>query len=111
MIPSIVNPFEIDCIGKNGSLIGAKSISFLHKKQTISAHVNSYMNVIFHMSDKFSSDNNSFYLISDEPSKIDSDEHRIWEKLLKEEKFSLINSEECYKIADKIEEKNAGKFL
>lgn len=111
MIPSIVTPFEIDCIGKNGSLIGAKSISFLHKKQTISAHVNSYMNVIFHLSDRYPSDNNSFYLISDEPSDMNSPEHKIWEKLLDEEKFTVVNSEQCSDIAEKIEEKNAGKFL
>jgi hypothetical protein len=51
------------------------------------------------------------FLISNEPSDLKSEEHQIWESLLNEDQISLINSEECGKIATLIEERNAGRFL
>ena len=111
MIPSIVTPFELDCIGKNGAIIGAKSIAFTLKKKSIAAHLNSYMNVIFHLGSRYPNVAHKFFLISDEPSDLKSEEHQIWESLLNEDQISLINSEECGKIATLIEERNAGRFL
>jgi hypothetical protein len=112
IIPSLLTPFEMDCIGKNGSLIGAKSISLEQSQQTIASHLNSYMNVIFHLSYKYAGNQpNNFYLIADEPTSVNSAEHDIWEKLRREDKFTLLQSDECDKIAVKIEEKRATKFL
>lgn len=113
IVPSLVSPFEIDCIGLNGVFTGAKALPMNQSRQTVSAHTNSYINIIVHLSMKYDRNlkNNNFYLVSDEPLDISSPEHEIWEKLNKEQLFKIVPSEEVYKIVEKIEETGASKFL
>lgn len=114
IIPSFVSHFEIDCIGLNGNLIGAKSLPMTQSRQTLVSHINTYINVITHLAlkqKKGSLLDHNFYLISDEPTDIKSPEHRIWESIRKEEIFKLIPSEQSDIVAVKIEETKAGTFL
>ena len=52
-----------------------------------------------------------FYIIADEPSDVNSKEHKTWERLKQNPAVQMIYAEQSELIAQEIEEKNAGKFL
>lgn len=110
---SIYFPFEMDCIGLNGSLIGAKSMSFEKSKTTLDKNLSHYFTLISMLSSKYNKSlkDNKFYLITEEPSEINSEEHSVWESIIKNELVTLINPEQSNIVADLVFEKNAGKFL
>jgi hypothetical protein len=110
---SIYFPFEMDCIGLNGSLIGAKSMSFEKSKTTLDKNLSHYFTLISMLSSKYNKSlkDNKFYLITEEPSVIDSEEHIVWESIIKNELVTLIHPEQSNIVADLVFEKNAGKFL
>src|SRR5690554_3137336 len=66
VLPSIYFSFEMDCIGKNGSLIGAKSVSFDRSLQTIDKDISHYFALISSLSSIYNKSlkENDFYLIS-----------------------------------------------
>lgn len=110
---SIYFPFEMDCIGLNGSLIGAKSMSFEKSKTTLDKNLSHYFTLISMLSSKYNKSlkDNKFYLITEEPSVIESEEHIVWESIIKNELVTLIHPEQSNIVADLVFEKNAGKFL
>ena len=110
---SIYFPFEMDCIGLNGSLIGAKSMSFEKSKTTLDKNLSHYFTLISMLSSKYNKSlkDNKFYLITEEPSEIGSEEHIVWESIIKNELVTLIHPEQSNIVADLVFEKNAGKFL
>lgn len=110
---SIYFPFEMDCIGLNGSLIGAKSMSFEKSKTTLDKNLSHYFTLISTLSRKYNKSlkDNKFYLITEEPSEINSEEHNVWESIIKNELVTLIHPEQSNIVADLVFEKNAGKFL
>lgn len=112
-LKSIYFPFEMDCIGLNGSLIGAKSMSFEKSKTTLDKNLSHYFTLISTLSRKYnkSLNDNKFYLITEEPSEIASEEHNVWESIIKSELVTLIHPEQSNIVADLVFEKNAGKFL
>jgi len=113
LFPSIYFPYEMDCIGLNGSLIGAKSMSFDKSLQAIDKDISHYFTLISSLSSKYNKSlkDNNFYLISEEPKKIGSKEHKLWESVRLNELIAVIHPEESNKIADLIIEKKATKFL
>lgn len=110
---SIYFPFEMDCIGLNGSLIGAKLMSFEKSKTTLDKNLSHYFTLISMLSSKYNKSlkDNKFYLITEEPSEINSEEHRVWESIIKNELVTLIHPEQSNTVADLVFEKNASKFL
>ena len=113
IFPSIYFSYEMDCIGLNGSLIGAKSLSFEKTSQTIDNNISHYFTLISYLTSKYNKSlkDNNFYLISEEPKKIGSKEHKLWESVSYNELISVIDPEESNQVADLIIEKNAIKFL
>ena len=113
IVPTLLNTFELDCIGKNGVLIGAKSISFNQSKETIHKNLNTYISIIAHLSKKYDKrlDINQFFLIADEPS-INSEEYRLWNTIRKEDDIIKVKtSEESSSIADLIITNRATTFI
>lgn len=113
IVPSLFNPFEIDCIGLNGVLVGAKALPFTQSKETLHKSVNTYISVIAQLSAKYkkSLDENKFYLIADQPDK-KSPEYQLWKQLFSTEKLlKVISSDESGQVADLIENNKASKFL
>lgn len=109
--PSIYFNFEIDCIGQNGAMVGAKALPF--DKSTLDKDISHYFALISTLSDqqgKFLRDN-SFYLISREPDNVSSKEHKVWESILENQLIRVIDPEESDLVAEQIEERNAKKFL
>mgnify|MGYP005666971917 CR=1 FL=1 len=110
---SIYFTYEMDCIGLNGSLIGAKSLSFEKSAQSLDRDISHYFTLITSLSTKYnkSLDKNDFYLIAQEPEVIKSKEHQLWESVKYNPVISVIHPEESSQIADIIIEKKATKFL
>ncbi|MGJ8685590.1 MAG: hypothetical protein ACSHWW_13245, partial [Nonlabens sp.] len=110
---SIYFPYEMDCIGLNGSLIGAKSLSFDQSLSVIDKNISHYFTLISSLTSKYNKSlkDNNFYLISDEPNEVGSKEHKLWESVRYNELISVINPEESNKVAELILDKKATKFL
>lgn len=113
IVPTLFNTFNMDCIGKNGVLIGAKSLSFTNTKDTLHKNVNTYVSVIAHLSTLYNKDikNNNFFLIADEP-KYNSEEHKIWKQIHDFDSIiKVISSDESEKVAELIIDKQATTFI
>lgn len=111
--PSIYFNYEMDCIGLNGSLVGAKSLSFERSPQFLDRNISHYFTLISSLTSKFnkSLQDNNFYLISEEPKDIGSKEHRFWESVRLNRIIKVIEPEESDQVVEVILEKNAAKFL
>jgi hypothetical protein len=113
VIPSLYFPFDMDCIGMNGVITAAKSIDFTRTEFSIDRNLSHYFQVstLLVRSYNRTKEDNNFFLIADEPDEINSKEHHIWEQLKKQQQFVLINSQESDRVASKIYETKAHKFL
>jgi hypothetical protein len=112
-LPSIYFSFEMDCIGLNGSLIGAKHLSFDKSQQTLDRNLGHYFTLLSTLTNNYNKNlkENDFFLISDEPSDIKSIEHQVWESVNSNELIKVIPSEKAGDVAMLIFEKGAHKFL
>ena len=112
-LPSIYFPFEMECIGLNGSLIGAKSLPFDKTKQSLDTTISHYFALISTLSNKYNKQlkENSFFLISDEPTDIKSPEHALWESVNSNELIKVIHADQAGLVADLVFEKSAHRFL
>ena len=97
----------------NGVITAAKSIDFEKNEVTIDKNISHYFQISMLLAKNYCKDksDNNFYLIADQPDLNNSPSHQIWEKLKKQEQFELINSDEVEKVAHKIFETKAQKFL
>ena len=115
--PSNVNGlyynFSIDCIGLNGAFIAAKSIPFHKRYETIDKELGHYFALmsVLKLTYKRAHTDDHFYIIANEPSDVNSKEHKVWERLKQNPAVQMIYAEQSELIAEEIEEKNAGKFL
>jgi len=110
-IPNLFFNYKMDCLGKNGLYIGAKSIPFTQTKQTIDKNVSYYMSLITLLKHDVHKIEDNFYLIADEPEKTESSKHRIWRDVRENPLFKTIPAEESGLIAEKIRETGATTFL
>ena len=111
-IESMYYQFEIDCIGLNGALVGAKSLQFSMSSHTLDTQISHYTNLItlLSLSRNLPLRNNNFFIIADEPD-LNSPEHNIWVSIQKQPTFKVINSEQSDSVAQIIEDTDATKFL
>lgn len=112
-LPTMYFQFEMDCIGLNGSFVGAKSLPFNKSLPTLDKDISHYIALISLLSNKYNKDikKNNFFLIADEPDSINTPEHKTWENIIDNPLFKVINSEEVSKITEKVEQSNAKTFL
>ncbi|WP_338792014.1 hypothetical protein [Bernardetia sp. MNP-M8] len=105
--------FELDCIGQNGALIGAKVEDFDSNRQTLNRHFSNYLALISTLSNKYNSplSENSFFWIAEEPKLTDKKKHIIWETAHKNPLLKVINPDETEKILALVEDKKATHFL
>lgn len=113
VIPSLYFTYDLDCIGINGVITAAKSIDFNRNENTIDRNISHYFQISTLLAKNYSKDksDNNFYLIADEPELTNSKAYQIWTKLKKQKQFEIIHSEEAEKVAYKIYETKAHKFL
>jgi hypothetical protein len=112
-LPSMYFQYEMDCIGLNGTFVGAKSIPFNKSVPTLDKDISHYIALISLLSTKYNKDvkNNNFFLIADEPNVINSPEHITWENIINNPLFKVVNSEQVNTIAEKVDQTNAKTFL
>lgn len=111
--PAIHFNYELDCIGKNGALIGAKSLNFHQSEKTLDLKMSHYYSLILMLSSRENKAiaENSFYLFAEEPSLIKSPEHKLWESAEKNSLIKVLDPADSSRVADLIEEKKATQFL
>ncbi len=111
--PSIYFNYEIDCIGQNGAMVGAKSLPFDKSNSALDRDISHYFALISTLSDqhKKSLKDNSFYLISREPEGIQTKEHKLWESVRTNQLIRVIDPEESNLVAEEIDRRKAKKFL
>ncbi|AFM05885.1 hypothetical protein Fleli_3566 [Bernardetia litoralis DSM 6794] len=104
--------FELDCIGKNGALIGAKMVDFEYTKATLESHFSHYMTFISTVSNKYNIplSENSFFWIAEEP-KLETKKHSLWETARQNPLIKLIEPNEVEQIVELVERKQATRFL
>lgn len=111
--PSIYFQYELDCIGLNGSLVGAKQLDFCKSHVTLDKSISHYFALISTLTSEYNKSlkENDFFLISDEPKKINSQEHQLWESIKRNSLIEVLDSEESGRVAELIFEKDAKTFL
>ncbi|WP_235299735.1 hypothetical protein [Portibacter marinus] len=111
--PDIFFNYEMDVIGKNGQLIGAKSLSFEQSVQSLQNNIYKYFTLIPTLSSKFNTSlkDNLFYLISDEPDLSKKNVHQLWETIKRNPIIEVIPVEQSNLVAEKILDRKASKFL
>lgn len=112
-LPGLFYNFNIECLGKNGAFVGAKVIPFNKKNETIDKELSHYLGLITTLGLKFPdrNGNDKFYIIGDEPSDVNSREHRTWENIKNNPAVTLIYAEQSDVVAEDIEKTNASQFL
>jgi hypothetical protein len=114
LIPTITT-FDMDCIGLNGVLVGAKSLPFTQSKDALQKSIQTYISVIAHLSKEKNKNlaDNQFFLIADSPTSTkNTTELKFWNQLFQNESlFKLIPSDESEMVAEIIEKRQAHKFL
>ena len=111
-LKSLYFNINVDCIGLNGSFVGAKTLSLENKVQTLEKNVSYYITLIAFLSQQYKKDldKNNFFLITDEPER-KTLEHKFWEEMKNVPSFKMIPSDEAEKVAEVVEETGATKFL
>lgn len=112
VLKSLYFNFNMDCIGLNGSFVGAKSLSSNLTVQTLEKSVSHYLALIALLSQEYNKNlnRNHFFLIADEPSQ-KTPEHKFWEEMKEVSTFKMISSDDVEQITETVEKTGAGKFL
>lgn len=113
LVPNLYFTYDMDCIGKNGVLVGAKTIDFTNKRQAIDYTISHYNSLIAFLSVEHKKEitKNSFYLIAEEPSTQNTAEYEIWDSIQQNPLFKIINPEQSDVVAKRIEDSKATKFF
>ncbi len=112
-IPNLYFNYDLDCIGKNGVFVGAKTIDFSTKKGTLDSTISHYTSLIAFLSADYKKNisENNFYLIAEEPNRANSPEYEIWDTIQQNPLFKVINPQQSDIVAEKIESSKATKFF
>lgn len=112
VLKSLYFNFDMDCIGLNGSFVGAKSFPLENSIQTLEKNISHYVTLIAFLSQQYQKDlnNNKFFLITDEPEK-NTQEHKFWKEMKDVPSFEMIPSNEAEKVAEIVEKTGASTFL
>lgn len=113
LISDIIFPYELDCIGKNGSLVGAKSLSFEHSHLTVDKHVSHYIALITSLSYRYSKNlkDNRFFLITNEPKDKKGETYKIWDRVYNNKLIDILHPDQSDIVAEHVEKTKASKFL
>ncbi|MBK7127799.1 MAG: hypothetical protein IPH66_00335 [Crocinitomicaceae bacterium] len=105
--------FDMDCIGKNGVFVGARTLDFTNSHLTLDNTISHYINLITLLTLEHNKkiSENKFYVIGEEPMEIDSKEHEIWDSIQGNPLFSVIHPEQSELVAVQIEKSKAKKFI
>ena len=112
-VPGLYTRVHMDCLGRNGALIGAKYISFERTRQQVDLDLSHYFLLISLLIKQQHgiSAHDSFYLLAELPKQTAAAVHRIWDEVQQNEMVIVLAPQEAGRVADEIEERNAQRFL
>lgn len=116
LLPDLFFNLSLDCVGMNGSLIGAHSLPIDQLGiDTLQQHFSECRFAIKSLSEHYKPhkpQSNVLYLLADEPDEqVDPDKHKFWRAIQGEPMLKVLPTDEAELIADQIERTGAKMFL
>ena len=116
MLPDLFFNLRLDCVGMNGSLIGAHSLPLEELSiGTLQQHYSECRFALKSLNQHYkprNSANNKLYLLADEPDPVaDADKHKFWQAIQGDTMLRVLRTDEAEMVADQIEETGAKVFL
>ena len=116
LLPDLFFNLSLDCVGMNGSLIGAHSLPIDQLGiDTLQQHFSECRFAIKSLSEHYKPhkpQSNILYLLADEPDEqVDPDKHKFWRAIQGEPMLRVLPTDEAELIADQIERTGAKMFL
>lgn len=116
MLPDLFFKLRLDCMGMNGSLIGAHSLPLeQYGIDTLQQHYSECRFALKSLNQHYKPKNpagNKLYLLADEPDPtVDSDKHKFWQAIQGDSMLRVLRTDEAEMVADQIEETGATVFL
>lgn len=116
LLESLFFKLRLDCIGMNGSIIGAHSLPLEQLAiGTLQQHLTECRLALKSLTDAYKPKEpgrNVLYLFVDEPdSEADADKHKFWRAIQGDPVMPVRPTDAAEEVAEKIERSGAGKFL
>ncbi|MDJ0366320.1 DUF3037 domain-containing protein [Hymenobacter sp. H14-R3] len=116
LLPDLFFNLSLDCLGMNGSLIGAHSLPIDQLRiDTLQQHFSECRFAIKSLSEHYKPhkpQSNILYLLADEPDEqVEPDKHKFWRAIQGEPMLKVLPTDEAELIADLIERTGAKTFL
>lgn len=102
--PDVFYPNKINIIGKNGQYVTGQFFDFDTNETSIELSINKYRSFVksIYESDNNEINNSHYYIIGDEPNKINRKQHNLWEQLRNYKLFKYHSFDEKDEIIDYI---------
>lgn len=116
ILPDLFFNLSLDCLGMNGSLIGAHSLPIDQLRiDTLQQHFSECRFAIKSLSEHYKPhkpQSNILYLLADEPDEqVEPDKHKFWRAIQGEPMLKVLPTDEAELVADQIERTGAKMFL
>ena len=116
MLPDLFFQLKLECIGMNGSLIGAHSLPLDRLSiGTLQQHYSECQFALKSLTQHYKPEkpgNNKLYLLADEPSSVtDTDKYKFWQAIQGNPVFKVLRTDEAEMVAEQIEKTGAQVFL
>lgn len=116
LLPDLFFNLNLDCVGMNGSLIGAHSLPIDQLGiDTLQQHFSECRFAIKSLSEHYKPHKpqlNILYILADEPDEqVEPDKHKFWRAIQGEPMLKVLPTDEAEQVADQIERTGARMFL
>lgn len=116
LLPDLFFNLRLDCVGMNGSLIGAHSLPLDQLSiDTLQQHFSECRFAIKSLNEHYKPQkpqSNVLYLLADEPDeRVDPDKHKFWRAIQGEPMLRVLPTDEAEIVAEQIERTGARTFL
>ena len=116
LLPDLFFNLNLDCVGMNGSLIGAHSLPIDQLGiDTLQQHFSECRFAIKSLSEHYKPhkpQSNILYILADEPDEqVEPDKHKFWRAIQGEPMLKVLPTDEAELVADQIERTGARMFL
>ncbi len=116
MLPDLFFQLKLECIGMNGSLIGAHSLPLDRLSiGTLQQHYSECQFALKSLTQHYQPEKpekNKLYLLADEPNPVtDTDKHKFWQAIQGNPVFKVLRTDEAEIVAEQIEKTGAQLFL
>jgi hypothetical protein len=116
LLPDLFFNLNLDCVGMNGSLIGAHSLPIDQLGiDTLQQHFSECRFAIKSLSEHYKPhkpQSNILYILADEPDEqVEPDKHKFWRAIQGEPMLKVLPTDEAELVADQIERTGARTFL